>query len=168
VIPEVYQSRFKLLYANRVTQFVIVTLGDAKEATSTIYKNLNPEWNQTFEMPIMDMSSLVVDAVCWDKDRFGKDYMGEFDVALEEIFADKQTVQEVRKFLLVRLPTIVLISLPATMVSARIKTLREKDWSHYWRNSAAILPLRPIEHFGYIQSDYGQALWPFRQWRSRG
>ena len=46
-------------------------------------------------MPILDASSLVVDAVCWDKDRFGKDYMGEFGVAVEEIFADKDAVQEV-------------------------------------------------------------------------
>jgi phosphatidylserine decarboxylase len=30
---------------------------------------------------------------CWDKDRFGKDYMGEFELALEEIFADSQTEQ---------------------------------------------------------------------------
>ena len=43
----------------------------------------------------MDVNSLVLDAVCWDKDRFGKDYMGEFDVALEDIFADKDVVQEV-------------------------------------------------------------------------
>lgn len=47
----------------------------------------------------MDMNSLVLDAVCWDKDRFGKDYMGEFDVALEDIFADKQVVQEVIRHL---------------------------------------------------------------------
>lgn len=44
---------------------------------------------------MVDVSSLVLDAVCWDKDRFGKDYMGEFDVALEEVFADKQVAQEV-------------------------------------------------------------------------
>ncbi|KIW03809.1 phosphatidylserine decarboxylase [Verruconis gallopava] len=81
---------------NSSDPFLVITLGDAKEATSTVYKNLNPEWNQTFEMPIVDMSSLVLDAVCWDKDRFGKDYMGEFDVALEEIFADKKTEQEPR------------------------------------------------------------------------
>jgi phosphatidylserine decarboxylase len=56
---------------------------------------LNPEWNQEIEFPVVDMNSLVLDAVCWDKDRFGKDYMGEIDVALEEAFADKQVVQEV-------------------------------------------------------------------------
>lgn len=32
--------------------------------------------------------------MCWDKDRFSKDYMGEFDVALEDIFTNGQTIQE--------------------------------------------------------------------------
>ena len=37
----------------------------------------------------------MLEAVCWDRDRFGKDYLGEFDVVVEEIFANGQTVQEV-------------------------------------------------------------------------
>lgn len=37
----------------------------------------------------------MLEAVCWDRDRFGKDYLGEFDVAVEEIFANSQTAQEV-------------------------------------------------------------------------
>lgn len=37
-------------------------------------------------MPVSNVNSLLLDIVCWDKDRFGKDYMGEFDIALEEIF----------------------------------------------------------------------------------
>ncbi|KAF2432424.1 phosphatidylserine decarboxylase proenzyme [Tothia fuscella] len=74
--------------------YLVLTLGDAKEATSTINKTLNPEWNQTFDMPIVGEQSAVLCAVCWDKDRFGKDYMGEFEVALEEIFANGQVNQE--------------------------------------------------------------------------
>jgi phosphatidylserine decarboxylase len=45
-------------------------------------------------MPVSSVNSLLLDAVCWDKDRFGKDYLGEFDLALEEIFANEQTEQE--------------------------------------------------------------------------
>jgi phosphatidylserine decarboxylase len=78
-----------------VVQFLILSLGDAKQSTSTVYKSLNPEWNQELDFPIVDIQSLVLDAVCWDKDRFGKDYMGEFNIALEDIFADKQVSQEV-------------------------------------------------------------------------
>lgn len=57
-------------------------------------KTLNPEWNQTFDLPVVGVDSLLLEAVCWDKDRFGKDYMGEFDVAIEDIFASGQIVQE--------------------------------------------------------------------------
>ena len=48
-------------------------------------------------MPITGVQGLMVDAVCWDRDRFGKDYMGEFDVPVEEIFANGQAGQEVQE-----------------------------------------------------------------------
>jgi phosphatidylserine decarboxylase len=44
-------------------------------------------------MPVSGINSLLFDCVCWDKDRFGKDYLGEFDLALEEIFANDATEQ---------------------------------------------------------------------------
>ncbi|WPH02357.1 Hypothetical protein R9X50_00522000 [Acrodontium crateriforme] len=66
--------------------YLVIAFGDAKEATSVVSKTLNPEWNQTFEMPILTPDSALLEAVCWDKDRFKKDYMGEFDVMLEDIF----------------------------------------------------------------------------------
>ena len=37
----------------------------------------------------------LVECMCWDKDRFGKDYMGEFDIAVEDIFANGKIQQEV-------------------------------------------------------------------------
>ncbi|OQN95619.1 hypothetical protein B0A48_18218 [Cryoendolithus antarcticus] len=66
--------------------FLVLTLGDAKEATSVVSKTLNPEWNQTFELPITTADNALLEAVCWDKDRFRNDYMGEFDLDLEDIF----------------------------------------------------------------------------------
>jgi phosphatidylserine decarboxylase len=45
-------------------------------------------------MPISGVNCLLLDCVCWDKDRFGKDYMGEFDLALEDIFQNDETVQD--------------------------------------------------------------------------
>lgn len=39
------------------------------------------------------MQSMLLEACCWDKDRFGKDYMGEFDVILEDVFQNGQAVQ---------------------------------------------------------------------------
>jgi phosphatidylserine decarboxylase len=75
---------------------LVLTLGDAKEATPSIPKTLNPEWNITFEMPFAGLEGMVLEAVCWDKDKFSrKDYMGEFDVVLEELFtsADSLTLE---------------------------------------------------------------------------
>ncbi|KAF2762800.1 hypothetical protein EJ05DRAFT_491095 [Pseudovirgaria hyperparasitica] len=77
--------------------YLVLTLGDAKEATPVISKTLNPEWNQTFDLPIVGVQSLLLEAVCWDKDRFGKDYMGEFDISLEEIFSSEATIAEVHE-----------------------------------------------------------------------
>ncbi|KAL8872777.1 MAG: hypothetical protein Q9174_001653 [Haloplaca sp. 1 TL-2023] len=74
--------------------YLVVTLGDAKESTPTVTKNLNPEWNTSFDLPVIGIQSLLLEAVCWDKDRMGKDYLGEFDVALEDIFDNGKAVQE--------------------------------------------------------------------------
>lgn len=74
----------------------MVSLGDAHQSTPTINKTLNPEWNVSFDLPIVGVQSLLLEAVCWDRDRIGKDYLGEFDVALEDIFNNGQIAQEVR------------------------------------------------------------------------
>lgn len=65
---------------------MVLILGDARETTASIPKTLNPEWNSTFEFSITGVEGLVLEGVCWDKDRFRKDYMGELDIPLEEVF----------------------------------------------------------------------------------
>lgn len=76
-------------------QFLVIQLGDSKQSTPTISKNLNPEWNVCFDLPLDDIQDVLLEAVCWDRDRFGKDYLGEFDVVVEDIFANGRTSQEV-------------------------------------------------------------------------
>lgn len=76
------------------SQYLVVTLGTAKQATPTISKNLNPEWKICFDMPLTGVPLL--ECTCWDKDRFGKDYMGEFDIPIEDIFSDGNVQQEPR------------------------------------------------------------------------
>lgn len=71
-----------------------MTSGDARIVTHTIPKTLNPEWNVIEEIPMSSYANLLVSITCWDKDRFGKDYLGEFDIALEDVFANQKTVQE--------------------------------------------------------------------------
>ncbi|KAH6649909.1 phosphatidylserine decarboxylase-domain-containing protein [Chaetomium tenue] len=73
--------------------YLVLTLGEAKHITHTESKTLNPEWNEQCELPVAGVQSLLLDVCAWDKDRFGKDYLGEFDLALEEIFADEKTEQ---------------------------------------------------------------------------
>ncbi|OJD26915.1 phosphatidylserine decarboxylase [Blastomyces percursus] len=65
--------------------YLVVSLGEARQSTPTISKTLNPEWNVSFDLPILGVPLL--ECICWDKDRFGKDYMGEFDIPLEDIFS---------------------------------------------------------------------------------
>jgi phosphatidylserine decarboxylase len=78
------------------SQYLVLALGDSRHATQYAPKTLNPEWNVTIQMPISGVNCLLLDCVCWDKDRFGKDYMGEFDLALEDIFHNDQTAQDPR------------------------------------------------------------------------
>ncbi|KAL1964177.1 hypothetical protein VTN77DRAFT_7265 [Rasamsonia byssochlamydoides] len=72
--------------------YLVVTLGNARESTPTITKSLNPDWNVTFELPVVGVPLL--ECVCWDRDRIGRDYLGEFDIPLEEIFADGEIQQQ--------------------------------------------------------------------------
>ncbi|KAL9111793.1 MAG: hypothetical protein Q9227_003852 [Pyrenula ochraceoflavens] len=78
--------------------YLVVTLGNARQSTLSIPKTLNPEWKVTFDLPISGVPLL--ECICWDKDRFGKDYMGEFDIAVEDIFANGKMVQEPRWYTL--------------------------------------------------------------------
>ena len=60
-----------------------------------IDKSLNPEWNETFDLPVNGYHCLLLEIVCWDKDRFGRDYLGELSLPLEEVFMNGQVTQEV-------------------------------------------------------------------------
>ncbi|KAH7255788.1 phosphatidylserine decarboxylase-domain-containing protein [Fusarium redolens] len=74
--------------------YLVLSSGDSRIVTNDVPKTLNPEWNVTEEIPLTSVQNLVLDVICWDKDRFGKDYMGEFDLALEEIFNNDKVEQE--------------------------------------------------------------------------
>lgn len=71
-----------------------MTSGDSRIVTHTVPKTLNPEWNIIEEIPVSSYANLLISITCWDKDRFGKDYLGEFDIALEDVFANQKMVQE--------------------------------------------------------------------------
>ncbi|KAI8625723.1 phosphatidylserine decarboxylase-domain-containing protein [Xylariaceae sp. FL1651] len=74
--------------------YLQLSCGETKFTTHCVQKTLNPEWNVICTIPITGVDNLLLDCHCWDKDRFGKDYLGEFELALEEIFSNDKTEQE--------------------------------------------------------------------------
>jgi len=76
------------------SQYCVLTVGETKNATQPVPKTLNPEWNVNVQFPVSGVNCLLFELVCWDKDRFGKDYLGEFDLALEDIFTGDATELE--------------------------------------------------------------------------
>ncbi|KAI1128870.1 phosphatidylserine decarboxylase-domain-containing protein [Nemania abortiva] len=74
--------------------YLQLSCGETKFTTHCVQKTLNPEWNVICTIPITSVDNLLLDCHCWDKDRFSKDYLGEFDLALEEIFSNDKTEQE--------------------------------------------------------------------------
>lgn len=53
------------------------------------------------ELPITGVNCLILDCVCWDKDRFGKDYLGEIEILLEDIFANDKPEQPAKWYPLI-------------------------------------------------------------------
>ncbi|TQS35373.1 hypothetical protein Golomagni_04208 [Golovinomyces magnicellulatus] len=74
--------------------YLVLSLGDSKHSTHSISKTINPSWNVTMQMPVSGTNCSVLYCVCWDKDRFEKDYMGEFDLSLDDLFSGDQTELE--------------------------------------------------------------------------
>ena len=83
------------------------------------------------------MNALLLEAVCWDRDRIGKDYLGEFDVALEDIFVNGLITQEVHpqaSYLNARLTRVAAV----VHVMFKAEGSEEKRVTHLWRDSAPI------------------------------
>lgn len=99
-------------------QYLVVNIGTAKQATGAASKTLNPEWKICLDLPLADV--LLVECVCWDKDRFGKDYMGEFDIMVEDIFADGKVTTEVSTAP-ATMPSDTLMGQTAEMVQTQIE-----------------------------------------------
>ena len=59
--------------------------------TSVIPKTLSPKWDESLIMYIKDLSGVEhIKAQVWDKDRIGKDFMGEFSIPLPKASKDEQ------------------------------------------------------------------------------
>lgn len=81
----------------------------------------------------------LLECICWDHDRFGKDYLGEFDIALEDIFIDGQLNPEVGHVRIIGASALTLDT--AQMVYPQIETEAGQEEGQHClrRNPAAIL-----------------------------
>ena len=67
----------------------MLSYNDQKFSTQTASKTVNPNWNVSFDVGITQgCASEVVEAVCWDRDRFRKEYLGEFCLNIYDLFPD--------------------------------------------------------------------------------
>eukprot|EP01098_Paradermamoeba_levis_P015334 TRINITY_DN7726_c0_g1_i1.p1 TRINITY_DN7726_c0_g1~~TRINITY_DN7726_c0_g1_i1.p1 ORF type:complete len:550 (+),score=128.35 TRINITY_DN7726_c0_g1_i1:78-1727(+) len=62
--------------------FVKITVGDEKQKTKVIKRNLNPVWNQDFDFIIKDPCLLRAVLSVHDRDRFGTVFMGQAELVL--------------------------------------------------------------------------------------
>ena len=67
----------------------MLSYNDQKFSTQTASKTVNPIWNTSFDVAIIQgCVSEVIEALCWDRDRFRKEYLGELCLNIYELFPD--------------------------------------------------------------------------------
>eukprot|EP00339_Tiarina_fusa_P004927 CAMPEP_0117026930 /NCGR_PEP_ID=MMETSP0472-20121206/19743_1 /TAXON_ID=693140 ORGANISM="Tiarina fusus, Strain LIS" /NCGR_SAMPLE_ID=MMETSP0472 /ASSEMBLY_ACC=CAM_ASM_000603 /LENGTH=482 /DNA_ID=CAMNT_0004734057 /DNA_START=39 /DNA_END=1487 /DNA_ORIENTATION=+ len=75
--------------------YLIITAGKEKRKTQFIKKTLNPEWNESFNIPVNLSDTLKLR--CMDKDRYSTDdFIGEAELAFDGLVKDQETVQWVK------------------------------------------------------------------------
>ncbi|KAK9450073.1 phosphatidylserine decarboxylase-domain-containing protein [Limtongia smithiae] len=63
--------------------FAVLLLNGFRVSTQAIPKNLNPEWNAEFTIPLFKVRSQpTITGTVWDKDKFRKEYLGNFEISL--------------------------------------------------------------------------------------
>ncbi|CAG8805952.1 14615_t:CDS:2, partial [Racocetra fulgida] len=65
--------------------YITMNISDEDYNTHVVSKNLNPVWDATFEHKVNpEQPPSEIHFTCWDRDFFGRDYMGEIDIPLEK------------------------------------------------------------------------------------
>ncbi|KAI8050436.1 C2 domain-containing protein, partial [Syncephalis plumigaleata] len=67
--------------------FLKFKLGEQKHSTHVCLETLSPTWDDKFDLvlPVSKPPTHLV-IVCWDKDRFGRDFMGEIKIPIADLF----------------------------------------------------------------------------------
>ncbi|RIA83236.1 phosphatidylserine decarboxylase-domain-containing protein [Glomus cerebriforme] len=67
--------------------FVTINIDDSTYQTHVVNKNLNPKWDAIFDHKVdLNKSPSEIHFTCWDKDVFGRDYLGEIFVSLDKLW----------------------------------------------------------------------------------
>ncbi|CAB4442291.1 unnamed protein product [Rhizophagus irregularis] len=67
--------------------FVAISISDSTYQTHVVNKNLNPKWDAIFDHKIdLTKPPNEIHLTCWDKDTFGKDYLGEIYISLDKLW----------------------------------------------------------------------------------
>ena len=89
-----YPSVLQLLFY----RFVVVSVLGTRHSTPVIKRSLNPVYaakDATFDFPIYLSTADklgVIEAVIWDKDVVGKEYLGEVSIPLEDWFRNDNSL----------------------------------------------------------------------------
>ena len=89
-----YSSVLQLLFY----RFVVVSVLGTRHSTPVIKRSLNPVYaakDATFDFPIYLSTADklgVIEAVIWDKDVVGKEYLGEVSIPLEDWFRNDNSL----------------------------------------------------------------------------
>lgn len=68
--------------------FVRFQLGKTKAKSATVYKNLNPEWNEEFLFRVEDIANDVLEVTLWDEDFLGMaDFLGYVSIPVADIMS---------------------------------------------------------------------------------
>lgn len=72
--------------------FVRLQLGSTKAKSATVYKTLNPTWNEEYIFNVEGSDGELL-VVVWDEDRFSRDFLGQVKIPISDILtAEKQTI----------------------------------------------------------------------------
>lgn len=71
-------------------QYAVVHVNKFRYSTPSIAKTSSPEWLSDFNVPLKGWKSTpIISIVVWAKERFRKEYLGEIEITLPELFANK-------------------------------------------------------------------------------
>ncbi|CAG8474160.1 3475_t:CDS:10 [Diversispora eburnea] len=117
-------------------------MGDETFSTQVINKNLNPEWNASFDYKIDPKNPCnELRFICWDKDIFGNDYMGETTINLLNFWESNEIgyyneTNKPQQFPLVSARKSEEVSgqilIKIGLIDNQNKFLDEREWNSIW------------------------------------